>query len=116
MHNIFSMTSQKMVRISKISDESASPNSRYRHSIHSSQPRCMGIDKLQIEMKPFSPIGGLVPDACLWLGPPWLNMRFSVSPTHEPFSVSSKCVNLIRLLLCDDPLHVHKLGRFTRAK
>ena len=25
--------------------------------------------------------GGLVPDGCLWLGPPWLNVRFSLALT-----------------------------------
>ena len=26
-------------------------------------------------------IGGLDPGACLWLGPPWLNLRFSLALT-----------------------------------
>ena len=26
-------------------------------------------------------IEGLVPDACLWLGPPWLNLSFSLALT-----------------------------------
>ena len=33
---------------------------------------------------------GLMPDACLWLGPPWFNSRFSLTPTvcePKPFSV-----------------------------
>ena len=38
-------------------------------------------------------IGGLVPDAWVWLGPTWLNLRFSLviclSVGHEPFSLSS---------------------------
>ena len=29
--------------------------------------------------------------------------------------MSSKCVKLVTLLICDDPLHVHTLGSFTRA-
>ena len=53
-------------------------------------------------------IGCLVPDACQWLGPPWLNLRFSSTLTIcEPwalFIVPSYCVNLIILLLCDDTL------------
>ena len=32
---------------------------------------------------------GLVPDACVWLGPPWLNLRFSsgLSMSREAFSL-----------------------------
>ena len=32
---------------------------------------------------------GLVSDACLWLGPPWLNVRFSLADClcREPFSL-----------------------------
>ena len=46
----------------------------------------------------------LVPDTCLWLDPPWLNLRVSIALNICDL-VSSKCVNWIRLFLCDDKLH-----------
>ena len=50
-----------------------------------------------------------MPDACLWLGPSWLNLRLFIALTIceslAIFVVSSKCVNLIRLFLGDDALH-----------
>ena len=53
--------------------------------------------------------GWLVPDACLWLDPPWINLRFSLALTvcesGALFFVSSQCVNLIRLFLCVDTLN-----------
>ena len=45
---------------------------------------------------------------CLMLGPPWLNLRFSLAWTIFEswvlFFVSSQRVDLIRLFLCDDTL------------
>ena len=42
--------------------------------------------------------------ACLWQGPPWVNLGFSLSRTVSEsrplFFVSSQFVNLIRLFLC----------------
>ena len=44
-----------------------------------------------------------MPDAYLWLDPPWLNLEFSlalaVCGSWALFSVSSWCVNLIRVFL-----------------
>ena len=49
-----------------------------------------------------------MPGACLWLGPPWLNLRFSLALTIceslAMFLVSPQWVNLIRLFLDDDTL------------
>ena len=42
--------------------------------------RCLFSDNNQADIvKHF--IGGLVSDACLWLGPPWLNLSFSLALT-----------------------------------
>ena len=51
----------------------------------------------------------LVPDGCLWLGPPSFNLRklslsLAIRESSALFYVSSRCVNLIRLHLCDDTL------------
>ena len=52
----------------------------------------------------------LVPNACLWLDPPRINLRFSLALTicesETLFFVSSQCVNLIRLFLCVDTLYL----------
>ena len=47
-------------------------------------------------------------DAWLWLGAPWLNLRFSLALTIceslTLFSVSSKCVDLFIVFLYGDTL------------
>ena len=47
-------------------------------------------------------------DACLWLGPPWLGLGFSVALTvcwsWALFFVSAWCVNLIGVFFHDDTL------------
>ena len=49
-----------------------------------------------------------MPGACLCLDLVWLNFRFSLTLTFceswDNFFVSSRCVNLIRLFICDDAL------------
>ena len=49
-------------------------------------------------------IGGLVPEAPMWLGPPLLNLRFSLALTvsHQPFFCFHSVV--IWLFLNDDAL------------
>ena len=61
-------------------------------------------------------IGGLVVDAWLWLGPFLPHFRvtlaLTVSEWRDFWLVSSKYVNMIRLILCDDALH--KLGKVSK--
>ena len=45
---------------------------------------------------------GLVPDDCLWLGPPWLNLSFSLALNMYG------SLAILFSFLCDDALH--KLG------
>ena len=51
-----------------------------------------------------------MPDAFLLLGPPWLNLRFSLALTiWESLSISfvpSSCVNFIRVFLHDDTMQL----------
>ena len=49
-----------------------------------------------------------MPDACMWLGPPWLNLSISLALTicesRSLFFVSLYGVNLTRLIRDDDTL------------
>ena len=49
---------------------------------------CTTVGQVSDSLIPKTSMGWLVPDVCLWLGPPWLNSRFSLAPlavSHGPF-------------------------------
>ena len=51
---------------------------------------CTTVGQVSYSMTPNTSMGRLVPDVCLWQGPPWLNLSFSLAHTScesWPFSL-----------------------------
>ena len=59
--------------------------------------RTVGQASNSMKLTPNTSMGRLVPNVCLWLGPPWLNLMFSLAHTScepWPFSLSHQGMSI----------------------